>query len=388
MYKIKTFNKISDKGLSLFDKGLYTVSAEEKAPDAIVLRSHKLNDDDVNRDICCIARAGAGVNNIPVEACSENGIVVFNTPGANANAVKELVICGLFLASRDVSGALDFASGLSSEGDVTKAVESNKSKFKGPEIAGKTLGVIGLGSIGVMVANAAVKLGMDVIGYDPFISVDSAWGLDSKVVKAADNSEIFTKSDYISIHVPLMDSTKGMINASAVSLLKDGARLLNFSRGGLVDSTAVLQGLETGKINRYVTDFPEAELLGHPGVVNIPHLGASTFESEENCAVMAVKQVREFIEKGNITNSVNFPGVVLEPNSPMRLCIIHRNIPSMLSQISSILADDNINIENMINKGHGSFQYTLVDTDSDVDENSLTALRGINGVIKVRTITF
>ncbi|MDX1358513.1 MAG: 3-phosphoglycerate dehydrogenase, partial [Clostridia bacterium] len=292
MYRIKTFNKISDKGLALFDKGLYSVSPDEESPDAIVLRSHKLDDDAINRDICCIARAGAGVNNIPVQACSENGIVVFNTPGANANAVKELVICGLFMASRDIAGALAFSSGLIGDGDVSKAVESNKSRFKGPEIAGKTLGIIGLGSIGVMVANAAVNLGMDVIGYDPFISVDSAWGLDSKVVKAADDGEVFRKSDYISIHVPLMESTKGMVDADAVSMMKDGARLLNFSRGGLVESSAISAGLESGRIKRYVTDFPEAELLGHPGVVSIPHLGASTFESEENCAVMAVRQVR------------------------------------------------------------------------------------------------
>ncbi len=388
MYRIKTYNKISEKGLGLFKDSKYEVSADIESPNAIVLRSYKLDEDSVNKDICCIARAGAGVNNIPIAACSENGIVVFNTPGANANAVKELVICGLFLASRDVTGALAFAAGLEGETDIPKMVEGNKSKFKGPEIKGKKLGVIGLGAIGVMVANAAQELGMEVIGYDPFISIDHAWGLHREVHKADGPEEIYRNCDYITIHVPLLDSTKGLIGSDAVAEMQDGTRLLNFSRNGLIDEQAVLDGIESGKIARYVTDFPSADLIGKPGIVSIPHLGASTYESEENCAVMAVKQVMEFLEKGNIINSVNFPAVVLEPNSPMRLCIIHRNIPSMLSQISSILAEDKINIENMINKGHGGFQYTLVDTDSEIEEEILTKLRSINGIIKVRAIEF
>jgi len=388
MYRIKTYNKISEKGLGLFEKSKYEVSSDTESPNAIVLRSHKLDEESINKDICCIARAGAGVNNIPVTACSENGIIVFNTPGANANAVKELVICGLLMASRDVAGALAFASGLEGEADVAKAVEGNKSKFKGPEIKGKILGVIGLGAIGVMVANAALELGMEVHGYDPFISIDHAWGLNREVHKADGPEQIYRNCDYITIHVPLLASTKGLVGSEAVTQMKEGARLLNFSRGGLVDEQAVLDGIDSGKITRYVTDFPSAVLIGKPGIVSIPHLGASTFESEINCAKMAVKQVKEYLEYGNIINSVNFPGCRMTPGSPTRICIIHRNVPNMLSQISNILAQDHINIDNLINKGHKGYAYTLVDTDSEIDDKVKSDILTIDGVIKARIIDF
>jgi len=388
MYRIKTYNKISEKGLGLFEKSKYEVSSDTESPNAIVLRSHKLDEESINKDICCIARAGAGVNNIPVTACSENGIIVFNTPGANANAVKELVICGLLMASRDVAGALAFASGLEGEADVAKAVEGNKSKFKGPEIKGKILGVIGLGAIGVMVANAALELGMEVHGYDPFISIDHAWGLNREVHKADGPEQIYRNCDYITIHVPLLASTKGLVGSEAVTQMKEGARLLNFSRGGLVDEQAVLDGIDSGKITRYVTDFPSAVLIGKPGIVSIPHLGASTFESEINCAKMAVKQVKEYLEYGNIINSVNFPGCRMTPGSPTRICIIHRNVPNMLSQISTILAQDHINIDNLINKGHKGYAYTLVDTDSEIDDKVKSDILTIDGVIKARIIDF
>lgn len=388
MYKIKTFNKISEFGLSLFEEDKYKVSAEMDDPRAIVLRSHKLDEEEINNNICCIARAGAGVNNIPVQACSENGIIVFNTPGANANAVKELVICGLFLASRDIAGALAFSSALDKEGDVVKTVEGNKSKFKGPEIKGKSLGVLGLGAIGVTVANAALELGMKVRGYDPFISIDHAWGLNREVHKAKGPDEIFSQCDYITIHVPLLESTRGLVNEKAVSLMRENTRLLNFSRGGLVDDEAVLAGIESGKIARYVTDFPNGRLLGNPKIVCIPHLGASTFESEINCAVMAVKQVKEYLEYGNIINSVNFPECSMTPGSPTRICIIHRNVPKMLSQISTILAQDHINIDNLINKGREGYAYTMVDTDSEIDDKVKADILAIDGVIKARVIEF
>lgn len=388
MYKIKIFNKISDEGLRLFEPKKYQVSGDIQSPDAIVLRSYKMEDEDINKDISCIARAGAGVNNIPVEACSENGIIVFNTPGANANAVKELVICGLFLASRDISGALAFSSTIDKEGDVGKIVEANKSKFAGPEIKGKRLGIIGLGAIGVMVANAAISLGMEVHGYDPFISIEHAWGLNREVHKANGPDEIYMDSDYITIHVPLLDSTRNLIGSEAILKMKQGTRLLNFSRDGLVDDDAVLEGFKTGKLIRYVTDFPSAALIGNSNVVSIPHLGASTYESEINCAVMAANQVKDFLENGNITNSVNFPECSLRPGSPSRICIIHRNVPKMLSQISSILAQDHINIDNLINKGREGYAYTMVDTDSDIDAKVKADIMAIDGVIKARIITF
>lgn len=388
MYKIKIFNKISDEGLRLFNKKNYDVSEDIESPDAIVLRSYKMEEEDINKNICCIARAGAGVNNIPVEACSENGIVVFNTPGANANAVKELVVCGLFLASRDIAGALLFSSTIDKEGDVSKIVEGNKSKFAGPEIKGKRIGIIGLGEIGVMVANAAISLGMEVLGYDPFISIEHAWGLNREVHKANGPDEIYRDCDYITIHVPLLDSTKGLIGTEAVSKMKPGTRLLNFSRGGLVDDDAVLAGIESGTIVSYVTDFPSAALLGNSKVVNIPHLGASTFESEINCAVMAAKQVMDFLENGNIVNSVNFPECSLRPGSPSRICIMHRNVPKMLSQISTILAQDHINIDNLINKGRDGYAYTMVDTDSDIDSKVMGDINSIDGVIRARVIEF
>ncbi len=388
MYKIKTYNKISEKGLGLFDSDKYTVSAETESPDALILRSYKLKEEALNSETLCIARAGAGVNNIPVDSCSEKGIVVFNTPGANANAVKELVICGLFLASRDIGGALAFSATLDREGDVGKLVEGNKSKYKGPEIKGKKLGVIGLGAIGVMVANAALGLGMKVYGYDPFISIDHAWGLDREVHKAGGPEEIYKNCDYITIHVPLIDATKGLVNSEAVSLMKDGVRLLNFSRGGLVDDKAVTEGMESGKIARYVTDFPNVELLANPKTVCIPHLGASTYESEINCAVMAVNQIKDFLETGNIVNSVNFPQCSMAPGSSARICIIHKNMPQMLNELSTVLAREHIDIDNLINKGREGYAYTMVDTDSNIGDKDMDNILSIDGVIKARVIVF
>ncbi|MCD6321544.1 MAG: phosphoglycerate dehydrogenase [Clostridiales bacterium] len=388
MYRVKTYNKISEKGLGLFNTETYSVSPDTESPEAIILRSYKLEEDSINNNICCIARAGAGVNNIPVQACSENGIVVFNTPGANANAVKEMVVCGLFLASRDVTGALAFSASLDKESDVGKTVEGNKSKFKGPEIKGKSLGVIGLGAIGVMVANTARELGMEVYGYDPFLSIDHAWELNREVHKVNGPDEIYKKCDYITIHVPLISSTKGLVNSEVVSQMKEGTRLLNFSRGGLVDDDAVLEGIASGKIARYVTDFPDVRLLGNPNVVCIPHLGASTYESEINCAVMAVNQIKDYLENGNIVNSVNYPGCSIVPGSPTRICIIHRNAPEVLSQISAILAQDHINIDNLINKAREDYAYTIVDTDSEIDEKVKANINSIDGVIKVRVIDF
>jgi D-3-phosphoglycerate dehydrogenase len=386
MYKVKTYNKIAGKGLGILKNAGCEVSSEIYNPDAVILRSHILEEDDIVGGVKCIARAGAGVNNIPVDICSQNGIVVFNTPGANANAVKELTICGLFLAARDIAGALRFCSNLENNEDTAKTVEKNKSRFKGPEIQGKNLGVIGLGEIGVMVANAASELGMHVYGYDPFISVEHAWGLSRKVVKASSPDEIYANCDYVTIHAPLMDSTRGMIGEKAMSSMREGVRILNFSRGGLVDTAALKDFLDSGKVARYVTDFPDKMLIGHSDAVCIPHLGASTFEAEENCAVMAARQLLDYLERGNITNSVNFPECVMEKKAPHRISIAHRNIPNVLGRISSVLASLHINIEDMMNKGKGDFAYTLIDVSSELPEECFDCLKSVDGVIKIRII--
>ncbi|WP_273319572.1 phosphoglycerate dehydrogenase [Vallitalea guaymasensis] len=386
MYKIKTLNNIAEEGLNLFNDKFEIV--DDVDADGILLRSYKMHDMELPDSLEAIGRAGAGVNNIPIDRCSEKGIVVFNTPGANANAVKELVMAGLLLASRDIVGAIDWAKTLKGKGEeVPKLVEAGKSNFVGPEVRGKTLGVIGLGAIGVLVANAAKRLGMEVLGYDPFISVESAWELNHNIQKSDSLDELFMKSDYITIHVPLMDATKGMINEEKINLMKDGVRLLNFSRAGLCNDTDLEKALESGKVARYITDFPYDKVLNMKNVVCIPHLGASTPESEVNCAVMAVSEVKDYIENGNITNSVNYPecnmGVC---NAAGRIAVNHKNIPYMVSNITTALASKNINIIDMINKSKKDWAYTLIDVESKITDEIVDGLKEIEGIVKVRVL--
>jgi len=388
MITIKTLNKIDEQGLKLFGDN-YTIVDENAAVDysGVVLRSFKLQGYELSDQVCAIARAGAGVNNIPVEECSEKGIVVFNTPGANANAVKELVIAGLFLASRDITGAIDWAKTLKDESDVAKKVEAGKSNFAGPEVMGKTLGIIGLGAIGAMVANVAVSLGMEVYGYDPFISVNAAWNLKSTINKADSMEDLLDKCDYISIHVPLMDATKGMINDDLISKMKDGVKVLNFSRGALVDDDSIEKALKSGKVGKYITDFPNERTVNMKGVVAIPHLGASTPESETNCAVMAIKQLKDYLEHGNIVNSINFPETNLgKCKAENRICILHKNKPNMISKITSAVASHNMNIQDMLNKSKNEFACTLIDVESKITETIEEELCGIEGILKVRIL--
>ena len=386
MYKIKTYNKISKSGLEVFDDK-YTIGDEVENPDGAIVRSAALHDTVFPESLKAIARAGAGTNNIPIDRCSEQGIVVFNTPGANANAVKELVIAGMLISSRRVIPAIEWAKTLKGQGaEVGKLVEKGKSAFAGPELKGKTLGVIGLGAIGVLVANAANHLGMKVFGYDPYLSINSAWNLTHNAVHIYDIKEIFEKCDYISVHVPLTDTTRNLINADTIATMKDGVRILNFARGELVNSTDIKVALESGKVAAYVTDFPSDEVLDVDGVIAIPHLGASTPESEDNCAEMAANELIDYIENGNITNSVNLPAISMPRSGKHRVCVIHKNIPNMLTAITGIIAADGINIENMLNKSRGDYAYTMVDVaDADAD-NVTNEIAAIDGVIKVRVI--
>lgn len=386
MFKIKTLNKIDEKGLNLFNENFKIV--DEDNVHGILVRSCKMHEMNLEDSIQAIGRAGAGVNNIPVDTCSEKGIVVFNTPGANANGVKELVMAALFLASRDIVGAVEWAKTLDGKGDeIPKLVEAGKSNFAGPEVCGKTLGVIGLGAIGVLVANTAKSLGMDVLGYDPFISVESAWGLSRSVKKADNIDELFEKADYITIHVPLMEATKAMVNKDKINIMKDGVRILNFSRAGLCDDNDLLEGLQCGKIARYITDFPYEKVLNMPNTVCIPHLGASTPESEVNCAVMAVRQLKDYMENGNITNSVNYPECDMGICSSVgRIAVNHKNIPHMVSNITATLANKNLNIADMINKSKKDWAYTLIDVESEITEEIVNKLKSIEGVVKVRVI--
>lgn len=387
MFKIQTLNSISEKGLDLLPKDAYRVSSEEKSPDGIVLRSFKMHGMELPSSLMAVARAGAGTNNIPIQDCSDRGIVVFNTPGANANSVKELVITALLISSRKIVDAINWSQSLEGKGsEVGALVEAGKKDFVGPEILGKRLAVIGLGAIGVMVANAAVSLGMEVYGYDPYISVESAWGLSRSVRRATSLEGSIAEADYISIHIPLLDSTKGLINEKTLAQVKDGARLLNFARGELVDNQAILKALSSGKLSYYVTDFPSEELLGVEGVIPVPHLGASTPEAEENCAIMAVNQLRDYLETGNIKNSVNFPSCEMDLNGNTRLCVANKNIPNMVGQITSVLASGNINIANMLNKNKGEMAYNIIDLDADISEDLLEKLRAIDGVVKTRVI--
>ena len=380
MFHIQTLNKIAPRGMNQFDSAKYTWGDDVQNPDAIILRSFNMHDLELPETVKAVARAGAGVNNIPVEKYAKQGIVVFNTPGANANAVKELVMAGLLLSSRDIIGGVNWAGTLTE--NVAKAVEKGKSQFVGPEILGKKLGVIGLGAIGVMVSNAAHALGMDVIGYDPYISVDAAWHLSRKIHKAASINQIFEQCDYITIHVPLNDETKNTVCAETIAMMKDGVRILNFARGGLVNNEAILAALESGKVACYVTDFPDESLINQKGVIAVPHLGASTPESEENCAVMAANELIEYLENGNIINSVNFPRCVMDRSTPVRVCLAHKNIPNMISAISSFFSSKSMNIENMINKSRGDIAYTMVDINGKIDASDIQ----IDGVISVRVL--
>ena len=388
MFSIKTYNKISNNGLSLLDAANYVVGDDQDNADGAVVRSASLHDTEFPANLKAIARAGAGTNNIPIDRCSSQGIVVFNTPGANENAVKELVLTGLFLSSRKIVAGIDWAKTLKGNGaEVGKMVEKGKSAFTGPEILGKSLGIIGLGAIGVRVANAANHLGMKVYGYDPYLSLNSAWSLTHNAIHAMSLKEIYEKCDYISVHVPLTPDTKGFINDESIALMKDGVRVLNFARGELVNSDAMKAALESGKVASYVTDFPSDELLDVNGVISIPHLGASTPEAEENCAVMAVKELADYLENGNITNSVNLPEVVMPRSAAMRICVIHKNVPNILSQITAAVSESNANIENMVNKARGDYAYTMLDV-APVDEQKVyDTIRAIgDDVIRVRVI--
>jgi D-3-phosphoglycerate dehydrogenase len=387
MYKIQTLNKIATIGLELFPRDHYEIASEILNPDAVLVRSFNMLEMDIPSSVKGIARAGAGVNNIPLDKCSQRGVVVFNTPGANANGVKELVIAGLLLSSRRIVHGIQWAKGLVGQGDqVPKLIEKGKSDFAGPEIKGKRLGVVGLGAIGVMVANDAMELGMKVVGYDPFISVEAAWGLSRNVKRAKTLESLLAESDYITLHVPLNDKTRGMLGRERFAIMKKGARLLNFARGGLVNNEDLKSALADGTVAAYVTDFPDEDLLKIDNVIAFPHLGASTPEAEDNCAMMAVNQVRDFLEMGNIKNGVNFPDCELDSIAPFRLVIANRNVPNMVGQITSILAADKINIADMINKHKGDYAYNIIDIDRLVEGEILDKLRGIDGVVMVRMI--
>lgn len=382
MYKIKLMNKISKVGTDLFGQQ-YQIGEDIENEDGILVRSASLHDYQFPSTLLAIARAGAGVNNIPIDQCSEQGIVVFNTPGANANAVKELVLCALFLSSRQIVEGIDWVKTLKGQEGVGKLVEKGKSQFVGPEIDGKKLGIIGLGAIGVHVANAAIKLGMEVYGYDPYISVDAAWGM-SKWVKNAQNMDtIFSECDYITLHAPSTPETKAMINQESIAKMKDGVRIINFARADLVDSQAVLEEIQKGKIKKYITDFATEDIIDQKDVIVMPHLGASTPESEDNCAIMAVKEMQDYLENGNITHSVNLPSVHEPRTTKYRICLIHKNVPNMLAQFATLFANKHINIENMVNKAKGEYAYTMIDTQDVVD---CEELKNLDHVIQVRVI--
>ena len=386
MKKIKLMNKIAKVGIDVFDKKEYEVSELVENPDAIMVRSAALHDMSFPSSLLAIARAGAGVNNIPVDRCAEEGIVVFNTPGANANGVKELAVAALLLASRDIVGGIEWAKGLGTEPDVAKAVEKGKSKFAGHEILGKTLGVIGLGAIGGLVANTARSLGMNVIGCDPFLTVNAAWSLSRAVHHAQNYEEIYANSDYITLHVPSTKDTKGMINKDTIAKMRDGVRIVNLARADLVVTEDIKEALSSGKVAAYVTDFPIEGTLGVPGIINIPHLGASTEESEDNCAVMAAQELVDFITTGNIRNSVNFPAVSIPHTGAARICLMHKNVSGMLSKITDIVSGAELNIENLSNGSKGEFAYTIVELACDIPAGLTDSLEKIEGMIKVRAI--
>ena len=386
MYNILTLNKISETGIKNFTSD-YKCSDEIKNPDAILVRSASMHETEFAPETLAVARAGAGVNNIPIDECAKKGIVVFNTPGANANAVKELVLCGLLLSSRKIVPAIEWVkTTLKGDENFSKSVEKGKSAFAGPEIKGKKLGVIGLGAIGVLVANAAQSLGMEVYGYDPYLSVDAAWNLSRSVKHVTNIDDIFASCDYITLHVPLTDSTRGVINTISIAKMKDNVRILNFSRGELVETSDIIRALSSGKVAAYVTDFGNSALLDANGVIVLPHLGASTPESEDNCAVMAVNEIVDYLENGNITNSVNFPSVSVPRSGKTRITILHKNVPNVISNISTSVANENINIDNMVNKSRGEFAYTMLDTDTEVSVDAIEAIKALDNIIRVRVI--
>ena len=390
MFKVQTLNQISPEGLNKFSGERYELGSEVRNPDAILVRSFKLSEDDVTDSLKAVGRAGAGVNNIPVPACTERGVVVFNTPGANANAVKELVLVAMLLSARGIVDGIEYVKGLShisAHDELSKLVEGAKKNYKGNEISGKTLGVIGLGAIGSLVADAGVRLGMTVLGHDPELSIDAAWHLTSSIEKVENVSSLLARADMISLHVPVLDATREMINAEILSGCKDGAVLLNFSRAELVSSNDLLQAMETGKISQYFSDFPTPDLIGRKGVTCIPHLGASTEEAEDNCARMVADQVIDFLENGNITNSVNFPSLNLDRRGAFRISLTNRNVPTILSSVLSILAEGNINVIDMSNRSRDDIAYNLIDIETAPDQQLVDQIQEIDGVINVRTLS-
>jgi D-3-phosphoglycerate dehydrogenase len=390
MRRIQTFNAISELGLRRFPAESYDVGSEKTSAEAIMLRSHKLSVEELNAELKAVGRAGAGVNNVPVQECTKRGVVVFNSPGANANAVKELVLCGLLLSSRGIIPGINFArsqNDINDYSEFSKLMEAEKKRFKGNEIAGKTLGVVGLGAIGSMVADMAIKLGMKVQGFDPALSVDAAWRLPSQIVRIENLNILMGNSDFISLHLPVLDSTKNLVDAEMFRAMRKGTCLLNFARDEIVDSGALLEALETGKLHKYVCDFPRPELIGRDNVISMPHIGASTAEAEENCAIMVADQLQDFLDHGNIKNSVNFPNLHLDRQASdkqgTRLAISNKNVPKMLGQILSVLADQNINVIDMLNKSRDEIAYNLIDLESTPSDTALAAIADIDNVIKV-----
>ncbi len=388
MFKVKSLNKISPLGLDILKENAIEIDDEVSTPDAILVRSAKMHEMEFDDELLCIARAGAGTNNIPTDSCAEKGIVVFNTPGANAEAVKELVICALLMASRDVVGGIEWVRSIADKGDEIPAmVEKGKSSFIGPEIAGKTLGVVGLGAIGAKIANTAIELGMKVYGYDPYLSVDAAWKLSSQVKHATDIDTIYSNCDYITLHLPyIKGQTHHMFNKDAFAKMKDGVRIINLARGELVCDDDLMDAIDSTKVARYVTDFPNAKTAKAPNVIPMPHIGASTPESEEKCAVMAARQTVEYLLYGNIINSVNLPCVCLDRMGESRICIIHKNVPRMLNHFLDLIGKENINIAHMINKHRGDYAYTIIDTDTKINGNISETIKALEDVIRVRVL--
>ncbi len=387
MYNIKSLNSISHKGTERFSPNLFNMDDEGQNTHGILVRSASMHDMELDSSLLAVARAGAGVNNIPLDKCSEQGIVVFNTPGANANAVKELVLGALVLSSRNVIKAVDWAKTLVNEGDnIPKLVEKGKGQFVGPELYGKTIGVVGLGAIGVKVANAATHFGMEVLGYDPFISIQAAWNLSRSVKPCANLSDLITKCDYISLHLPATKDTKEFINASVINQMKHGVRILNFSRAELVQRDDMVAALKTGRVASYVVDFPDKQTIDAEGCICIPHLGASTPESEENCAVMAVDQISDYLLNGNITNSVNMPDVSMPKSGVCRLCVVHKNSPGILAGVTEIMSNFGVNIENMVNKSNSDYAYTMIDVGAQVPDDMQKEIEALSDVIRVRVI--
>lgn len=389
MFKVRTYNQISSKGLDRFSRDKYEIASEFAEPDAFILRSHKLHGEEVPNSVLAVARAGAGVNNIPIADYSHKGIVVFNTPGANANAVKELIASALFMASRDIFGGMNYVQGLTDIKDgaeMSKLLEKQKKQFAGGEVAGKTLGVVGLGAIGSMVANMALELGMDVVGYDPAISVEAAWRLSSNVEKMENLQSLLARADFITLHVPALEVTRHLINAEALKCMKSSAILLNFAREEVVDAAAVKNALDAGELKKYVTDFPTPELLGRSDVLLMPHIGASTAEAEENCAMMAADQLMDYLENGNIINSVNFPATKMPRNGGYRITFCNKNVPKVLGHVLSLLADRSLNVIDMVNKSREDIAYNIVDVEAEPTEELLDEIRNVEGIIVVRAI--